>query len=247
MESTESQSSSSEIFSQDTQYCNCSMSCKRRWQRAGSNLRNSKIESSSCRCTTTSMGQKDGNLEMCVSNSIGVKAYAKRFPKGHWSFFGPGTEETWYGTHTCKPEGSWNLSAEMIMFHLRGQHPFFRATSALDRGSLKSKNGGMLSIHHNGDLSTAQLSFRTIISINQFSVYGAISDWCEELAQQILDHSFSSTEKPVANVNAQLDCRLSPEVLSILTNPHPINVPAQGNLLRSVITRDSKICQRTKE
>ena len=36
---------------------------------------------------------KDGNLNMCISNSIEVKAYAKRFPKGHWSFPGPGTEK----------------------------------------------------------------------------------------------------------------------------------------------------------
>ena len=58
-------------------------------------------------------------------------------------------------------------------------------------------------------------------------------DWCEELAQQISDHSFSSTTKAVANLNEQLDCRLSPEVLSIVTNPPPTNVPAEGNLLRS--------------
>ena len=32
-----------------------------------------------------------------------------------------------------------------------------------------------------------------IISVNQLSVYGAILDWCAELAQQISDHSFSST------------------------------------------------------
>ena len=35
---------------------------------------------------------KDGNLETCVSSSTEVKAYANRFPKGHWSFFGPGME-----------------------------------------------------------------------------------------------------------------------------------------------------------
>ena len=59
----------------------------------------------------------------------------------------------------------------------------------------------MLSIHFHGDLSNAELLFRTIISVNQLSVYGATSAWCEELAQQISDHSFSSTGKPVANMH----------------------------------------------
>ena len=116
-------------------------------------------------------------------------------------------------------------------------------TSCLSRHKCvgPSKKRGNLSIHHNGDLSTAELLFRTIISVNQLRVHGAISDWCEELAQQISDHSFSSTKRPVANVNEQFDCRLSPELLSLLTNPRPINVPAQGNLLRSHSERFEKL------
>ena len=50
------------------------------------------------------------------------------------------------------------------------------------------RNGGKLPVHYNGDLSNAELLFRTITSVNQLSAYGAISDWCEELAQQISDH-----------------------------------------------------------
>ena len=34
-------------------------------------------------------------------------------------------------------------------------------------------------------------------------------------------------------MNEQLDCRLSPDVVSISANPSSTNVPAQGNLLRS--------------
>ena len=34
-------------------------------------------------------------------------------------------------------------------------------------------------------------------------------------------------------MNEQLDCELSPEVVSVITKPLEINVPAQGNLLRS--------------
>ena len=34
-------------------------------------------------------------------------------------------------------------------------------------------------------------------------------------------------------MNEQLDCELSPEVVSVITKPLEINVLAQGNLLRS--------------
>ena len=55
---------------------------------------------------------------------------------------------------------------------------------------LESKKGGKLSIHYNGDLSNAEFLLRSIISVNQLSVYGAISDWCGELAQQTSDPAF---------------------------------------------------------
>ena len=45
----------------------------------------------------------------------------------------------------------------------------------MSRGTLKSKGGGKLSIHFSADGR-----FRTIISVNQLSIYGAVSDLCEE-------------------------------------------------------------------
>ena len=67
----------------------------------------------------------------------------------------------------------------MIKFGESG-HPVFRATSPLSRGTLKSKGGGKLSIHFCADLETITTVFRTIISVNQLSIYGAVSDLCEE-------------------------------------------------------------------
>ena len=81
----------------------------------------------------------------------------------------------------------------------------------------------MESHHFNGDLSNAELLFRTIFSVNRLSVYGAIADWCGEVAQQISDRAFSSTGKLVAQMNEQLNCRLSPEVVSVMTKPSEIN------------------------
>ena len=52
----------------------------------------------------------------------------------------------------------------------------FRATSPLSRGTLTSKGGGRLSIHFCADGHTIETVFRTIISVNQLSIYGAVSD-----------------------------------------------------------------------
>ena len=67
----------------------------------------------------------------------------------------------------------------MIKFGESG-HPVFRATSPFSRGTLKSKGGGKLSIHFCADWDTIETVFRTIISVNQLSIYGAVSDLCEE-------------------------------------------------------------------
>ena len=58
---------------------------------------------------------KDGNDQACTPNSVEVAAYTQRSPQGHWSFLGPGTEETWYETHTFEPEGLWNHSASSAL------------------------------------------------------------------------------------------------------------------------------------
>ena len=55
-------------------------------------------------------------------------------------------------------------------------HPIFRATSALERGELKSKRTGVKSIHFNGSDDTIEMILPTVISVNQLSVYGAVAD-----------------------------------------------------------------------
>ena len=67
----------------------------------------------------------------------------------------------------------------MIKFGESG-HPVFRATSPLSRGTLKSEGGGKLSIHFCADGDTIETVFRTILSVNQLSINGAVSDLCDE-------------------------------------------------------------------
>ena len=74
-------------------------------------------------------------------------------------------------------QGEWDRIAEQKMLTFaESKHPVFRSTSPLSKGVLKSKTGGKLSIHFCADPGT----IRTIISVNQLSIYGAVSDMCEE-------------------------------------------------------------------
>ena len=63
----------------------------------------------------------------------------------------------------------------------------FQATSALDRGQLKSKGNGKLSIHICADEATIESIFRTIISVNQLSIFRAVADLCEEPGHPLID------------------------------------------------------------
>ena len=86
---------------------------------------------------------RNGNSFECISKSKEVRDYAKRFRRGHWSFFDPENEEKWYGTYAHKSEGRGDQQAnQMIIEQFRKSgHPIFRGTSALDRGTLTRKSG----------------------------------------------------------------------------------------------------------
>ena len=100
-------------------------------------------------------------------------------------------------TRTSRMEnGIVSLRTLMISFSESGR-PVFRGSSALERGKLKSKGKRTLSKYCCGDDNTAQVVLRTIISVNQLSIYGATADMCDELAWRLPGCS-ESTGKPVA-------------------------------------------------
>ena len=127
-----------------------------------------------------SWGSKDNEQECELSAQL-VSLYAKRFSPGKWSFLGPGSEKKWYSTYNERPQGERDRVAEqmMIKFEESG-HPVFRFTSPLSRGVLKRNGGGKLSKHFCADGDTIETVFRTIISVDQLSIYGALSDLCEK-------------------------------------------------------------------
>ena len=81
---------------------------------------------------------RKGNEEICISKSEKVKTHAKRFSRGHWTFFGPGDELKWYGTLSYTPERNgvpslprwWNDSKKPVT-------QYFKSIGALSRGILK--------------------------------------------------------------------------------------------------------------
>ena len=68
----------------------------------------------------------------------------------------------------------------MLLEFAESGYPFFRATTPLSRGQLKSKGRGKLSIHFTADQDTADTIYRIILSVNQLSIYGAVAAICDE-------------------------------------------------------------------
>ena len=127
-----------------------------------------------------SWGSKDNKKESESSAQL-VSLYAKRFGTVQWSFLGPGSEKKWYSISEDSPQGEWDRIAEQMMLTFaESGHPVFRSTSPLSRGVLKSKGGGKLSIHNCADPGTIETVFRTIITVSQLSLYGAVAEMCEE-------------------------------------------------------------------
>ena len=126
----------------------------------------------------------------------------------------------------------------MIKFRESG-HPVFRATSPLSRGTLKSKGGGQLSIHFCADGDTIETVFRTIISVNPLSIYGAVSEVCEEYGT-----CQARTVRPV--LAGQSDPLFEPARLLMMTPRPSIEVPAQENLLQKYKERVERLPQQDR-
>ena len=75
-------------------------------------------------------------------------------------------------------------TAECMMLNFaESGHAVFRAASALEKGELKSKVKGKKSTHFNGSDETIALILRTVLSVHQLNIYGAVADLCKELAR----------------------------------------------------------------
>ena len=110
-----------------------------------------------------------------------MSLFVKRFPAGRWSFLGPGSETKWYSTYNERPRGEWDRVAELMMIKFgESGHRSFPSHESIVSRMLKSEGGEKLSFHFCADGDTIETVFRTIFSVSQLSIYGAVSDLCEE-------------------------------------------------------------------
>ena len=172
--------------------------CRPRISRKSRSQSNSKEGSSSCQCTMKIDWTKRGKT-YCVANALKTTDNARRFTQGHWSFLEPRSEKKWCGTKVNKLDGEWHKTAEGMMLNFaESGHPVLRASSALERGELKSKGKGVKSMIFNCSCETIELILRTVISVNQLSVYRVVPDLCKELPRDS-----SGAEKPAVNENLE--------------------------------------------
>ena len=101
---------------------------------------------------------------------------------------------------------------------------------------LKSKGGGKLLIHFCADEGTIETVLRTIISVNQLNVYGALSDVCEE-------YSACQTRTGRLVVTEQSDPLFAPTDSLIMTPTSSIEILAQEHLLQKHKERVEKLPQ----
>ena len=145
-------------------------------------------------------------------------------------FLGWIRKEVVRNSHAYKPNGEWDDVADIVtIFSVKADSPFFRGSSAFERGDLKSKGKGTLSFHFNGSDETVEVILRTVISVNQLSVYGAVADMCGDLTWEVSRNS-KGMEKPGALEN--LETMVMPPEVSTIDQISPTDARVQGNLLR---------------
>ena len=101
-----------------------------------------------------------------------------------------------YGNRNDKPEGLWDsVASQMVQRSRERGRPVFGGASALSRGTLKRLKGKE-TIHFNADASNTELLFRIMHSANQLSVYGAVSQWCEQFDLNQSERESTSEDIP---------------------------------------------------
>ena len=115
----------------------------------------------------------------------------------------------------------------MMINHRESGHPVFRATKERS----KAKEVENFTIHFCADGDTIETVVRTIISVNHLSIYGAVSDLCEE-------YSTVKQGRPV--LAGQSDPLFAPVNLLIMTPRPSIEILAQENLLQKIQRTSAK-------
>ena len=97
----------------------------------------------------------------------------------------------------------------------------------------------ILSIHFCANGDTIETVFRTIISVNQLSIYGAVSDLCDDYRT-----CQARTGRPV--LAGQSDPLFEPASLLMTTLTHSTEVRAEEDLLQKYNKRVERLSQQNR-
>ena len=165
------------------------------------------------------MGTKDNEQE-CIANAALVSL--QKDSSRTLVISRTGSEKEWYSSYVDRLQGEWDRVAELMMIRFgESGHPVFRATSPLSRGTLRSKGDVKLSIRFCPDGDTVETVFRSIVSVHQLSIHGAVPDVCDEYS--------ACQARPVLTGQRDLLWELARLLVTTLT---PRRVPAQENLFQ---------------
>ena len=196
---------------------------------------------SSCRCLTTSHGDQKKTMKKNANPMLNSFLFLRKDleqDNGHFSVLVQ--RRSGNSISEDSPQGEWDKMAEKMMLEFaESGHPIFRATSPLSRGQLKSKGHGKLSMHYCADLETMKTVFRTIISVNQLTLYGAVAEIFEEY-----ETFHDRTGKPV--VGGQSSSSFVPSVIKTEVPLDCDDLARKDLLLQQYGERIEKLSQQDK-
>ena len=180
----------------------------------------------------------EDNERECNADADFVFKTAKRFSPARWSFLGPGWEKKWFSTYIDRPRGEWDRVAELMMINSEKADTQF-SVPGVHCPEERSKRRWTI-------IDTLLCRwwydwnfFRTIVSVNQLSIYGAVSDVCEEYSA-----CQTRTGRPV--MVGQSDPLFEPAKFLITTPTPSTEVPAQEDLLQKYKERVERLSQQDR-
>ena len=169
----------------------------------------------------------EDNETECIAKSTLVSLFAKRFPAGHWSFLVSGSEKKWYSTYLDRRQGEWDRVAQLMVMKFGERDTQFSVLRVhCPRNTQKQrrwKTVNTLLRRWRNDWNI----FPSIFFLNQLSIYGAVSDLCDEYwACQ------ARTARPV--LAGQYDPLFEPASLLVTTPAPSTEHPAQEDSIAKV-------------
>ena len=143
--------------------------------------------SSSCQCSTTLPGEKEEMQKNVKRILVQLRIMLADFVAVIGQSWDLDQKRNRTELTLMNLMESGDQTAEQMMLNFEETiHPMFRASSLLERGELRSKEGNTKTIYFNGCEQNVELILRTIISANQLSVHGALTDVCRVLSKDTM-------------------------------------------------------------